>query len=441
MMGFYNTDSERAVKKRGPWNWMGVIVLSALVGSGATFGVTSYMQSQGYSLGSTGSQMNGSVQGVTSVSSKVNVNVNDAITQIVKKTEPDVVAVVNYTSQSNFFNQQSQTQASDIGSGVYFDKDAEYAYVVTNNHVVEGGTKVEIVLQSGQHVQAEVVGTDPYTDLAVIKTPISNFKGVDPAVFGNSDSIQVGEPAIAIGTPMGLDFADSVTSGIVSGKERMMPVEEPTSQQTLAYQSVIQTDAAINPGNSGGPLLNIDGQVIGINSSKIAEQDVSGMGFAIPSNEVEVIASQIMKTGHAVHPALGIGGYSLSSVPQQYWPDVPVDYGVYVDSVDSSDAKAAGLKQGDVIISLNGKAIQTIADLRTALFQTKPGQEVQLTLYRGGKKLNVKIKVGQQDSVNTTASGTAQSGNGNGNDGSGNDGSGSDGGGTGSDPFSGSFGW
>jgi serine protease Do len=430
-MGFYQSNSENTMKKRGPWNWLGVVVLSALVGSGATLGFASYMQSHGQSLGGFGTPMSGTVQGVSQVSSKVNVNVNDAITEVAKKTEPDVVAVVNYTSSGNFFNQQSEPQASDIGSGVYFDKDASFAYIVTNNHVVEGGTKVEIVLQSGKHVQAEVVGTDPYTDLAVIKTSISNFHGVNPAPFGNSDSIQVGEPAIAIGTPMGLDFADSVTSGIVSGKARMMPVEEPTSQQTLAYQAVIQTDAAINPGNSGGPLLNIEGQVIGINSSKIAEQDVSGMGFAIPSNEVEAIASEIMKTGHAVHPALGIGGYSLSSVPQQFWPDVPVNYGVYVASVDSADAKSAGLKQGDVITSLNGNTIQTIADLRTALFQTKPGQDVQVTLYRAGKKMNLKVKVGQQQSVNTTANGSSSD---NGNQDGTNGGFGSNG----SDPFSGS---
>jgi serine protease Do len=323
--------------------------------------------------------------------------VNNAITNVVKRVEPDVVAVVNYTTTSDFFTQQTQTQQSDIGSGVFFYKDANWAYIVTNNHVVDGGTKVEVVLQSGKHVQAKVVGTDPYTDLAVLKVPISNFATVEPVQFANSDNIQVGEPAIAIGTPMGLDFADSVTAGIVSGTKRMMPVEEPTSQQTLDYQAVIQTDAAINPGNSGGPLLNISGQLIGINSSKIAASNFEGMGFAIPSNEVLSITSELIQTGHALHPAIGIQGYSLSSLPVGYVPNVSVDYGVYVQAVTSADAKAAGLRQGDVIVALNGKTVQTIADLRTALFQSKPGQKVELTVYRGNDKMTINVRVGTAD--------------------------------------------
>ncbi len=435
-MVFFKPDSGSNMNRNHiPWNGIGVVVLSALVGSGATLGIISYIHNQDQVFGAVGSPSSVSSQNTTSSSYNVDVNINEAITQIVKKTEPDVVAVINYKTEANFFTQQTQTQESDIGSGVYFSNNSKYAYIVTNNHVVEGGSKVEIVLQSGKHTNAQVVGTDPYTDLAVIKTPISNFKGVQPALFANSDKIQVGEPAIAIGTPMGLDFTDSVTSGIVSGKERMMPVEEPTSQQTLTYQAVIQTDAAINPGNSGGPLLNIYGQVIGINSSKIAAQDVSGMGFAIPSNEVEVIASEIMKTGHAVHPALGISAYSLSSVPQQFLPNIPVDYGVYVAAVDSSNAKNAGLKKGDVIVALNGQTIHSIADLRTTLFKTTPGQDVKLTLYRGGRKMNIMVKIGKEQSINTTENGGVS------NNGNGNRGGSTFGGGT--VPFSNSnpFGW
>ncbi len=336
----------------------------------------------------------------------VNVNVNDDITQVFKKVEPDVVAVVNYTTTDDFFTQQSQTQESDIGSGVYFHNDGKNAYIVTNNHVVQGGSKVEIVLSTNKQVPATVVGTDPFTDLAVLKVPISTFAHVQPAQFANSDDIQVGEPAIAIGTPMGLDFADTVTAGIVSGNQRMMPVEEPDSDSTLDYQSVIQTDAAINPGNSGGPLLNASGQVIGINSSKIVEQDFEGMGFAIPSNEVLNVADQIMQTGHAVHPALGVEGIDLSTVPSQYIPsNIPVDYGFYVQSVTSSAAKKAGLKAGDVIIAINGKTVQTMADLRTDLFAMKPGQVVKVTVYRGQTKLTLNVPLGSQESPNTTAAG------------------------------------
>jgi len=392
---------EKSTKTR-VFRWVSVVALSALVSSGATFAMISMIQHPQALLGPASENQSG-IPAATAAS--VSVNVSDGITQVVKKVEPDVVAVVNYTTATNFFGQQSQQtqpQESDIGSGVLFDKDAKYGYIVTNNHVVAGGSKVEIVLQSGKHVVAQVVGTDPYTDLAVVKVPVHYFSQTQPIQFADSSTIQVGEPAIAIGTPMGLDFADSVTSGIVSGKQRMMPVEEPTSQQALDYQAVIQTDAAINPGNSGGPLLNISGQVMGINSSKIVQQNFEGMGFAIPANEVQKIASEILKTGHAVHPALGIDGYSLADVPQQYWPNVPVNYGVFVQGLTSAAARTAGLKQGDVIVGLNGHTINTIADLRTNLFQLTPGQQVTLNVYRGSQKLALKVTLGQENSINTT---------------------------------------
>ncbi|MCL6627826.1 MAG: trypsin-like peptidase domain-containing protein, partial [Alicyclobacillus shizuokensis] len=242
-----------------------------------------------------------------------------------------------------------------------------------------------------------------FTDLAVLRLPEKYMRGIQPAQFANSDKIEVGEPAIAIGSPMGLDFADSVTAGIVSAKRRIMPVQTPDGEQVLDYQAVIQTDAAINPGNSGGPLLNINGQVIGINSSKVVDPTVEGMGFAIPSNEVRAIASEILATGHADHPALGIAGYSLRAVPEQWWPDVPVDYGILVQEVQSSSAKRSGLKPGDVIVAINGRTVQTMPDLRTYLFQAKPGQVVTLTVYRGHKKLEFKVTLGKMETPNTTA--------------------------------------
>src|SRR5579875_2090505 len=290
-----------------------------------------------------------------------------------------------------------------------FYKDDKSAYLVTNNHVVEGAAKVDIVRDSGKHYNAEVVGTDPYTDLAVLKVPASVFKGVDAINFADSDKIEAGEPAIAIGTPLGLDFADTVTSGIVSAKSRIMPVQDEATQQTLDYQTVIQTDAAINPGNSGGPLVDIHGDVMGINSSKIVAQNFEGMGFAIPSNEVQTIANEIMKTGHAVHPSLGIEGYSLSTLPQQWWPNVPVDYGVWVKDVTSADAKRAGLQAQDVIVGINGHEVKTMADLRTYLFQIKPGQTAKLRVYRGTQLLTLNVKIGSMDAPLTTANSQQQS--------------------------------
>ncbi|RIV17099.1 PDZ domain-containing protein, partial [Alicyclobacillaceae bacterium I2511] len=410
-MGFYSDpEAKSTARKQGRGGvtakWATVVVLSALVGSGATLASVAGLQNAGLLSQSSANAVNvpNSPVGV----SNVNVNINNGITQVVKQVEPAVVAVINYADVSNPFSQQTSLQEQGIGTGVYFYHDSQFAYIVTNNHVVMGAVKAAVVLQSGKHVTATIVGTDPYTDLAVIKVPLTDLRGVQPATFGNSNNIQVGEPAIAIGTPMGLDFADSVTSGIVSGKQRMMPVEDPQNpQQVFDYQAVLQTDAAINPGNSGGPLLNIQGQVIGINSSKIAAQNFEGMGFAIPSNEVIQIADEIIKTGHAVHPALGISGQSLSTVLQSYPVNVPVDYGVYVIGVSSSNAKAAGLKTGDVIVSVNGQTVKGLADLRTALFQVNPGQTVSLGVYRGSQHLNLQEKVGEMQSPLDAGSGAS----------------------------------
>lgn len=405
-MGFYQQDREKNGKGVAIGKWAAVVVLSACVGSAATMLIMPKILNQ-WSSGQSISAFAPSSNDVSSVAKNVNVSVTDGITKVVKQVEPDVVAVVNYASVSNPFSQQSEMQAQDIGSGVYFEKQGNTAYIVTNNHVVQGGSEVKLVMSSGKHIQGTVVGTDEFTDLAVIKVPASDFQNIQPATFANSSLIQVGEPAIAIGTPMGLDFADTVTSGIISGLNRVMPVEEPNTQQTLDYQPVIQTDAAINPGNSGGPLLNMAGQVMGINSSKIVATGFQGMGFAIPSNEVRQITQEIIQTGHATHPALGIDAISLPNIPQEFWPNVPVDYGVYVQSVISSQAKQSGVERGDVIVAINGQTVKSDADLRTDLFSLHPNQVITVTVYRGQKKLNLKWRLGTLASPNTTQSANA----------------------------------
>lgn len=337
------------------------------------------------------------------VASPVRFRLDDGIVQAVKKVQPAVMGIVNYSQVSDFFAQRTRLETQGIGTGVLILKDARYGYIVTNNHVVQDAAQVDAVLPSGKHVRAEVVGTDPYTDLAVIRVPVDPVKSVTPPVFADSDAIEVGEPAIAIGSPMGLDFANSVTAGIVSATKRIMPVQMEQGGQTvvLDYQTVIQTDAAINPGNSGGPLLDIDGRIIGINSSKIAAPSVEGMGFAIPSNQVRHIAEQIIRTGHAEHPALGVTGYSLTALPDAYWPDVPVDYGVWVQSVTSASAREAGVRANDVIVGIDKHDVRTMADLRTYLFQYHPGDVVSLRLYRGHKLMSVKVKLGAMPAVRT----------------------------------------
>ncbi|MCY0888050.1 MAG: trypsin-like peptidase domain-containing protein [Alicyclobacillaceae bacterium] len=405
-MGYY---SNRQPKER--WSgassngarlgkWVATVVVSAVVGSGATFAgfAIAGKQVPAQPIFGGGSP----TVNVAPVSQQLNVSVNDAVTKVFQELKPDVVAVINYDAVQNPFNATSDLQESDIGSGVYFYNNGSDAFIVTNNHVVQGGSRVKLQLSTGKRVTGTVVGTDPYTDLAVIKVPANDFRGVQPAQFANSSKLQVGEPAIAIGTPGGLTFSETVTSGIISGLHRIMPVETPNSSQILDYQPVIQTDTPINPGNSGGPLLNLAGQVMGINSSKIVETGFQSMGFAIPSNEVKKIASEIIRTGHAVHPALGIEALSVDSIPQEYLPNVPVDYGVYVHSVVSASAKASGLKAGDVIVELDGHLIKNAADLRTQLFALKPGDKVTLVVYDGPKRETLHAVLGEMETPNTT---------------------------------------
>lgn len=405
-MGYYDKGDRwpRVAARAGAWRFLAVVAISALVGSGATLATYGQLERTDAATFETPSQ---NTYGSPPVQpAAFNGSAQKGVVNVVKKVEPAVVGIVNYKRVSDYFSDQTKLQPNDVGSGVLINKTNQYGYFVTNNHVVQGAAKVEVVMKKGTHVTANVVGTDPFTDLAVVRVPAKAVKGIRPIPFANSDNLQVGEPAIAIGSPMGLDFEDSVTSGIVSAKSRVMPVEQvdDPAQNVLDYQTVIQTDAAINPGNSGGPLLNIDGQIIGINSSKIVDPTVEGMGFAIPSNDVASIAAQIIKTGHAEHPSLGIEGYSLASLPEQWWPDVPVDYGVMIAKVTSAATRKAGFQPQDVIVSFNGHDIKTMADLRTYLFMAKPSQNVAIKVYRGDKELTIKVQLGKMQSPNTTSS-------------------------------------
>ncbi len=395
-MGFYDDGEYKSSRKRNKGRnsllrLVGVVAISAAVGSGSTLAAVPLLM-QNHVLPTSSAMTDPNlVTASYSPSQTVNVSINDAVVQAVKKDTPTVVGVVNYQNITNYAGVTS-LQEYGVGSGVIFDP---RGYIVTNNHVVQGATKVEVVLYDKKHVWAKVIGTDPYTDLAVLKIPSADITTQNVAQFGNSATLQAGEPAIAIGNPAGLDFADTVTEGVISATQRTMPVTDEATGQVLGQETVLQTDAAINPGNSGGPLLNILGQVIGINSSKISATGFEGMGFAIPINEVKTIASQIIATGHAQHPALGIEGGSLASVPQQLQPNVPVTYGVYVSQVDSASAKASGIKVGDVIVAIDGQKVTGLTDLRNILWDNyKPGDTVTVTAYRKQQKLNFTIHLG-----------------------------------------------
>lgn len=334
--------------------------------------------------------------------SNIKVNATSDVTEAVKKVQDAVVSVINLQStQSNslediFGNSgngnDNTLQIASEGSGVIYKKDGKDAYVVTNNHVVEGQKGLEVMLQDGSKVQAELVGTDAFTDLAVLKISSENIKNV--ATFGDSESLNVGEPAIAIGSPLGSQYANSVTQGIISSLNR--PVQSTNEAGELVSINAIQTDAAINPGNSGGALINIAGQVIGINSSKIASSagsgvSVEGMGFAIPSNDVVHIISELEQHGEVIRPVLGVSMLDLTQVSvsqQQAILKVPADVtsGVVVADVQPvSAAEAAGIEQYDIIVEIAGEEVNNMVELRKVLYSLEVGSTVSISFYRDGE--------------------------------------------------------
>ena len=332
--------------------------------------------------------------------STVKTNVESDITEAVKKVQHTVVTIINKQQVTDIFG-QTPTHSPDgeltdenlneagTGSGaIYKVKDGK-AYIFTNNHVVEGSDAIDVMLKDGSRVPADVIGADKYTDLAVLSIDAENV--TDVAEFGDSDNLTLGEPAIAIGSPLGTEFPLSVTAGIVSGVNRMVPVDTDGDRQMDWQMNAIQTDAAINPGNSGGPLVNVAGQIIGINSMKISTNVVEGMGFAIPSNDAVDIINELEREGEIIRPTLGITMVDLGLVSDEQKSNVlkideSVQEGVVVvDVTSNTSASEAGLQSGDVITSFNGQPVTTGLELRQALYKTRVGDEVDVEFYREGQ--------------------------------------------------------
>ncbi|CAI9394255.1 Serine protease Do-like HtrA [Bacillus sp. T2.9-1] len=319
----------------------------------------------------------------------VSLNVETDVTKAVDKAADSVVGITNLQS-SNFWADETTAEEAGTGSGVIYKKSDGKAYIVTNNHVVQGATELEVTLSNGKKISAELIGADIWTDLAVVEVDASEITKI--AEFGNSDTLKAGEPVIAIGNPLGLTFSGSVTQGIVSGLERTIPVDI-NEDGTPDWQSeVIQTDAAINPGNSGGALVNIEGQLIGINSMKIAESAVEGIGLAIPINSAIPIIEDLEEHGEVQRPYMGVELQSVSDIPGYYQQEalkLPEDIttGVAIKDVSpNSPAQKAGLKELDVIVELDGKEIVDLIDLRKHLYNEKKiGDSMEVKYYRNGK--------------------------------------------------------
>ncbi|MBP3048013.1 serine protease HtrA [Bacillus subtilis subsp. subtilis] len=328
------------------------------------------------------------------------------ISDMVEDLSPAIVGITNLQAQSNssLFGSSSSDSSEDTesgsGSGVIFKKENGKAYIITNNHVVEGASSLKVSLYDGTEVTAKLVGSDSLTDLAVLQ--ISDDHVTKVANFGDSSDLRTGETVIAIGDPLGKDLSRTVTQGIVSGVDRTVSMSTSAGETSI---NVIQTDAAINPGNSGGPLLNTDGKIVGINSMKISEDDVEGIGFAIPSNDVKPIAEELLSKGQIERPYIGVSMLDLEQVPQNYQEGTlglfgsQLNKGVYIREVASgSPAEKAGLKAEDIIIGLKGKEIDTGSELRNILYKdAKIGDTVEVKILRNGKEMTKKIKLDQKE--------------------------------------------
>lgn len=295
---------------------------------------------------------------------------------IAEQVGPAVVGIIN---KGNYYRFSTMVEQGS-GSGVIIDK---AGYIVTNAHVIEGAKEVEVSLNDGRNVSAKIIGVDSKTDLAVLKIEADNLV---VASLGDSSKLKVGELAIAIGNPLGEKFAGSVTTGVISALNRNLLIGEKTMQ-------VIQTDAAINPGNSGGALVNSKGQVVGINSAKIAIEGVEGMGFSIPINDARPIINELIQYGYVSRPWIGIEGATIDDETAAYYK---LPKGVYVTKVvNFGPASQAGLRAGDVITKIGDQDIKDMDGVLNILNRKRPKDKLDVVIVRDGNKMTVNLQLGE----------------------------------------------
>ena len=371
-----------------------IILIGFLSGALGSFVTLQLYQKQG-------NQATNNNSGTVTQTSYKNEN---STTQAVNKIKDAVVSVITYSAnkQSSVFGTEESNSDTDNqqiaseGSGVIYKKNENDAYIVTNTHVINGASKVDIRLADGTKVPGEIIGSDTFSDIAVVK--ISSEKVTTVAEFGDSSQLNVGETAIAIGSPLGSEYANTVTQGIISSLNRNVSLKSEDGQAIST--KAIQTDTAINPGNSGGPLVNIQGQVIGITSSKIASNggtSVEGLGFAIPANDAQNIIKQLESNGKVTRPALGIQMVNLSNVGASDLRKLNIPSGltsgVVVRSVQNNMPANGHLQKYDVITKVDDKEIASSTDLQHALYNHAIGDTIKVTYYRNGKEETTSIKL------------------------------------------------
>lgn len=304
---------------------------------------------------------------------------------IAAKLTPSVVCIQNYQVTQNYGFMQTDTSDSSVspaseGSGIIMSEDG---YIITNAHVVEGATSLKVMTSDGETYEAQLVGSDTVTDLAVVKIDAT---GLTAAEFGSSEDLRVADKVMAIGNPGGHELSSSVTIGYVSALNRA--ISNNTTGYTMEY---IQTDAAINPGNSGGALINEYGQVVGINSAKISATGYEGLGFAIPIDTAQPIISDLIQYGYVKDRAvLGISGQFIDSMTGRFYG---LPQGEYVAQLNSSEAQASGLQVGDVITAIDGQQLDSESTLRSAILSKKPGDTVTLQVYRSSTQQSATVEL------------------------------------------------
>lgn len=303
---------------------------------------------------------------------------NTPVVVAAQKVGPAVVGITNKAYVRDFFNRVQLTERG-TGSGVIYDKSG---LIATNNHVVEGAQEIIVSLTDGRSVKGKVLGADAATDLAVVKIDVDEDLPV--AKFGDSFTLQVGEPAIAIGNPLGLEFRGSVTVGVISALNRSIELGD-------RKFNLIQTDAAINPGNSGGALVNADGEVVGINSAKVAVSGVEGIGFAIPVNSAKPILDELAQHGRIARPYIGASLID-KDISARYGFDLDLHGGIFVMKiVTGGPVYNAGMRPGDIILTFDGAKVETVPELRTKLAEKKVGDTVAIVVLRAGIERTLQV--------------------------------------------------
>lgn len=358
-----------------------IIVFSFIIGGIVMFALLKWTPIISEVLGTT------STGGTIVTKNETQVYEKNSLAAAVEKIYDATVLVNTYT----------KNEVSSTGTGFVYKVDDNYGYILTNNHVVEGGDKITVVMTNDEEVEGTVLGGDSYLDLAVIR--IARNKVTLVANIGSSENMKLGDTVFTVGSPMGYEYRGSVTSGVLSGKDRMVPVSVSSSNNDWVVR-VLQIDASINPGNSGGPLLNANGEVIGICSMKLVDDDIEGMGFAIPIEYAMNHVDTLEKGKKVEWPMLGIEMANVTDTMTLYRSQIMLDESikegvVVISAVDGSGAAKAGLKKGDVITKFGGKKVKDYAYLRYELYQYSAGDTVEVTYLRDEKEKTVKVTLGK----------------------------------------------